>query len=142
MKIEQIENDLRTWFEYVTNKFSWLNIRYEFNPHRNAWLVSFSPANRIDLSEEFNKEAMDFEDAMYEKYELDAPLFTDEEKLFKLSPWAKTFGLQSLDCSKTSILREKKKELTWSASVSSLSSTESGLFPNMSNHVFSFVKVA
>lgn len=142
MMIEQIRNDLHTWFEYVSNKFQWLNIKYEFNPNRKVWLVSFSPASQIDLSDDFNKEAMAFEDAMYDKYELEAPLFTDEEKLFKLSPLAKTFGLQSLDCSKTSILREKKKELAWSASVSSLSSMEAGLFSNISNHVFSFVKVA
>lgn len=145
MMMEQIEKDLRTWFEAISKKFPWLTIKYEFSQKRNLWLVSFSPVSQIELSDDFNKEAMAFEDEMNAKYGYMAPLFTDEESLFRLSPVAKTFGLKSLDCYKTSILSEKSKELAWSIpvfSVSSVSSMETRPFSNISNHKCSFVKVA
>lgn len=142
MMMEQIEKDLHIWFEYISNKFQWLTVKYEFNQERNAWLVSFSPISEIDLSDDFNRDAMTFEDEMNMKYGLKAPLFTDEEQLFKLSPFAKTFGLQSLDCSKTSILNEKRKELDWSVSVSSVLSMETKGFSTYLNRICSFVKVA
>lgn len=47
--------------------------------------MSFSPVSQIELSEEFNREAMQFADEMNAIYGNEAPLFTDEEALFKIS---------------------------------------------------------
>ena len=88
MNRNKIEEELKSWFKAMIQKYNWLNIRYEYCQIRHVWLVSFSPANRIDLSEEFNADAMDFADKLNEKYGDGAPLFTDEEYLFKLSSYA------------------------------------------------------
>lgn len=92
MNKENIEKQLRTWFSQMTKKYSWLRIKFEFNEVRRVFMVSFSPVNQIELSDEFNRDAMQFADEMNEQYSNDAPLFTDEETLFKLSADAKTVG--------------------------------------------------
>lgn len=96
MKNEQIEKDLRAWFVLMTNKYSWLKIKFEFSNDRGVWLVSFAPVDRIEVSDEFNLDAMVFANEMNEKYGTDAPLFTDEEELFSLSSFAETFGKQRI----------------------------------------------
>ena len=82
---EIIEKQLRTWFAQMTKKYSWLRIKFEFNENRGVFMVSFSPVSQIELSNDFNMDAMKFADEMNEQYGNDAPLFTDEESLFKLS---------------------------------------------------------
>lgn len=82
---ENIEKQLRTWFAQMTKKYSWLRIKFEFNENRGVFMVSFSPVSQIELSNDFNMDAMKFADEMNEQYGNDAPLFTDEESLFKLS---------------------------------------------------------
>lgn len=92
MNKENIEKQLRTWFSQMTKKYSWLRIKFEFNEVRRVFMVSFSPVNQIELSDEFNRDAMQFADEMNATYGNEAPLFTDEETLFKLSADAKTVG--------------------------------------------------
>ena len=53
-------------------------------------LVSF--VSKIELSNDFNIDAMKFADEMNEQYCNDAPLFTDEESLFRLSADAEVIG--------------------------------------------------
>lgn len=103
MKNEHIEKDLRTWFVMMTNKYSWLKVKFEFNNDRGVWLVSFAPVDRIEVSDEFNLDAMAFANEMNEKYGIDAPLFTDEEELFSLSALAETIGKQRVLVVETSI---------------------------------------
>lgn len=85
MNKEIIEKQLHTWFSLMTKKYSWLRIKFEFNEARRVFMVSFSPVDRIELSDEFNLDAMQFSDEMNAIYGNEAPLFTDEESLFKLS---------------------------------------------------------
>jgi len=87
---EDIEKRLTAWFSVMSNKYSWLRIKYEFNERRNVFVVSFSPSCCIDASDEFNKDALLFENEINNEYGDYAPLFTDEEELFKLSENAKT----------------------------------------------------
>ena len=89
---EIIEKQLRTWFAQMTKKYSWLRIKFEFNENRGVFMVSFSPVSQIELSNDFNLDAIKFADEMNERYGNDAPLFTDEETLFKLSADAETVG--------------------------------------------------
>lgn len=79
---------LRAWFNEMTYKYSWLRIKFEFSKVRGLFMVSFSPISQIELSDEFNIEAMQFADKMNATYGNEAPLFTDEEELFRLSPKA------------------------------------------------------
>jgi len=85
MNRENIEIQLRNWFTRMTKKYSWLRIKFEFNEVRGVFLVSFSPVCQIELSDEFNLDVMNFADEMNANYGNEAPLFTDEEALFRLS---------------------------------------------------------
>ena len=53
-------------------------------------MVSYYPIERIDQCDEFCLEASDFEDSINLEYLDDAPLFCDDERLFRLSPNAET----------------------------------------------------
>lgn len=86
---EDIEKRLTAWFSEMTDKYSWLRIKFEFSERRGVFLVSFSPSACIDASDDFNKDALLFERHINCQYGDYAPLFTDEEELFKLSENAK-----------------------------------------------------
>jgi hypothetical protein len=81
----EIETKLRNWFEKMVNRYKWLNIKFEYSETRGIYLVSYSPVQKIEESDSFIKETMDFEDTMNSLYGDDSPLFCDEEKYFKLS---------------------------------------------------------
>lgn len=81
----EIETKLRNWFEQMVDRYKWLNIKFEYNKTRGIYLVSYSPIQKIEESDSFIKETMDFEDKMNFLYGDDSPLFCDEEKYFKLS---------------------------------------------------------
>lgn len=79
----------------MTKKYSWLRIKFEFNEVRGVFMVSFSPAYQIEHSDEFNLDAMTFADEMNDEYGNEAPLFTDEEALFRLSAEAEVISAHS-----------------------------------------------
>ena len=81
----EIETKLRNWFEQMVDRYKWLNIKFEYSETRGIYLVSYSPVQKIEESDSFIKETMDFEDTMNSLYGDDSPLFCDEEKYFKLS---------------------------------------------------------
>ena len=85
MKNERIEQELRTWFDRMLAKYVWLSIKFEFNLTRQCFMVSFSPETIISQSKDFCEETLAFEDKLNDEYGDDAPLFCDEESLFKLS---------------------------------------------------------
>lgn len=89
---DTIEQQLREWFTQMTNQYSWLRIKYEFNENRDVFMVSFAPTSKIELSDEFNLAALKFADDMNARFSNNAPLFTDEELLFKLSDNAEVIG--------------------------------------------------
>lgn len=88
---KKIEEILREWCQNMIKKYEWLTIRFEFNEIQKLYLVSFYPITKIDLSDDFNKDALTFEDKMNEDYGDKAPLFCDEESLFKLSSFAESY---------------------------------------------------
>lgn len=90
MKDNNLETTLRRWFTEMVNRYKWMSIRFEYSETRGVYLVSYSPADRIQGCEEFIEESIDFEDKMNALYGDDAPLFCDEEKYFKLSDNAET----------------------------------------------------
>ncbi len=89
---EDIEKRLRAWFSQMTEKYAWLRIKFEFNESRGVFMVSFSPLSHIESSDEFNIDVMTFADDMNALYANEAPLFTDEESLFALSPNAEVIS--------------------------------------------------
>lgn len=92
MKRLEIETSLRSWAKEMVSRFEWLTIRFEYNNVRHRYLVSYYYATNIDDNDPFYKEALDYEDKMNILYMDDAPLFCDEESLFKLSTDAETIG--------------------------------------------------
>lgn len=85
MKRDKIEKQLRLWFSQMLLKYTWLIIKYEYSDVEDCYLVSFSPEKELEQSDDFSKDALDFENRMNREYGDDAPLFCDEESLFKLS---------------------------------------------------------
>lgn len=85
MKQEEIKKKLSTWFDKMMTKYEWLSIKFEYSCKFKSYLVSFSPSSKIEESDEFCEESMNFEDEMNKLYGDDAPLFCDDEKYFKLS---------------------------------------------------------
>ena len=95
MNKNNIEQILRVWFVQMTERYPWLSIKFEYSDRKGAYLVSFSPIDKIELDDDFNIEAMRFSDEMNALYGDDAPLFTDEEKLFQLSEDAEVISARS-----------------------------------------------
>jgi hypothetical protein len=95
MNKEIIEKKLHAWFSQMTEKYVWLRIKFEFNEVRGVFMVSFSPIYQIEQSDEFNLDAMNFADEMNDEYGNEAPLFTDEEALFRLSDEAEVISAHS-----------------------------------------------
>ena len=85
MNRDNIKKKLHAWLSSMTMKYNWLQVKLEYKEDHGVFLVSFSPVSQIELSEEFNREAMQFADEMNAIYGNEAPLFTDEEALFKIS---------------------------------------------------------
>lgn len=59
MDRESVKSKLYAWLSSMTMKYNWLQVKYH-----GVFLVSFSPVSQIELSEEFNREAMQFADEM------------------------------------------------------------------------------
>lgn len=76
---------IKEWAEKMVEQYNWLTIKYEYSEFYRTVLVSFSPLEIIDNDDDFNRDTLFFEDAMTAEFGDDAPLFTDEEKLFTLS---------------------------------------------------------
>ena len=87
---EEIRGKLVAWFDKMMTKFEWLSIKFEYSDKLRSYLVSFSPSSKIEESDEFCAESMNFEDEMNNQYGDSAPLFCDDEKYFKLSDKAET----------------------------------------------------
>ena len=89
----KIYKKLYGWCKRITRKYGWLTVKFEFSDRYDTYLVSFYPSSIIENSDQFNIDAMAFEDKMNDQFGDMAPLFCDEESCFKLSNKAKVFGV-------------------------------------------------
>lgn len=83
-----MERDLVEMIRKLTSEFPWLSVRYEYSEDWDTLLVSYAPRNKIFKDERILSRMMTLEDELRDKYGEDAPLFCEEEHLFKLSPEA------------------------------------------------------
>lgn len=83
--MNKIESELREWFAYMQNKYTWLTIKYEYSEWRECFLVSLSPTSEISKDWDFCDEKMDFTDKLHDEFGDEAPLFCNDESLFELS---------------------------------------------------------
>lgn len=86
MKIIGIEKHLRNELIRLVTKYDWLTIKYEYNEMYGCHLVSYSPITLINVSEDFITDSMQLQRKMEDLYDDAAPLFCDEEDIFKLTP--------------------------------------------------------
>lgn len=110
--MKRVEQKLRAWFTYIQKRYDWLTIKFEYSSNRGCYVVSFSPETMISLDEEFCEEAMNFEDEMNEEFENEAPLFCDDEKLFKLSPNAEILPSKLESVSFAGVTNDETVKLT------------------------------
>lgn len=89
MKTEEIRNKLMSWSRQITSAYLGLQVRFEYSESRGVFLVSLY-TDEIDDMERFSIDVMSFEDEMEDMYGYDAPLFCDNEELFRLSSKAET----------------------------------------------------
>lgn len=86
MRIPKIECLLREYANVMEKQYNWLTIKFEYNENKQQYLVSYSPKDRIQSDNEFMTDSMMLEDYFNMVYGELAPLFCDDEELFKLSP--------------------------------------------------------
>lgn len=86
-KKEEIKKQLTEWFNIMLAKYTWLKVKYEYSEAKECYLVSFCIGSDIEYSD-FDKDVLEFEEIMDNKYGDYSPLFCDNESLFRLSPKA------------------------------------------------------
>ena len=117
MKDLDVERALRRYAEDLVSRYPWLTIRFEYSEKRSVYLVSYSPAQKINENESFIRESMAFEDRMNDIYDDDAPLFCDDEELFKLSPEAEVVRHHAPERAVRHVSPRKKRSVAEPAAV-------------------------
>ena len=138
MNKDQIKELLITWSNDMLDKYEWLCVKYEFSTKRGVYLVSFSPKSQIELSDEFNIEAMRFEDELYDLYGDNAPLFPDEDELFELSDTAEIIENPHAYASTKQLIQPLDSVIyTWSTpSLIDASKVNSNCHPSPEENIF------
>lgn len=85
-QMKAMEQDLVSMLKQLTIEFPWLSARYEYREPWNTFLVSYASSNMMFGDDDVLGRMMELEDELIAKYEDDAPLFCEEERLFTLSP--------------------------------------------------------
>lgn len=75
--------------------YTWLTIKFEYSKKFGVILIDFMYPQQYGTDENSNRDALTFNDQMCEIYGDNAPLFTNNEKLFKLSDKAQVICIKS-----------------------------------------------
>lgn len=84
-QMKAMEQDLVSMLKQLTLEFPWLSARYEYREPWDTFLVSYAPSNIMFGDDDVLGRMMELEDELIAKYEDDAPLFCEEERLFSLT---------------------------------------------------------
>lgn len=95
MKIPKIDYLLREYANIMVKQYKWLTVKFEYNEDTNNYLVSYSPKDKIQSDDNFMRDRDFVEDFFKDVYGDLAPLFCNEEELFKLSPNAEVIKYES-----------------------------------------------
>ncbi|MDE6718051.1 MAG: hypothetical protein K2J70_07655 [Muribaculaceae bacterium] len=85
MRKQEIEDKLREELTNIVKAYPFLTYRFEFCEKRNKFLVSVSSNRYIGSDEDIWDVFLDSEQRFEDEFGMDAPLFTSDEHLFKLS---------------------------------------------------------
>ena len=82
---QMMEKTIKEWAINMVRTYTWLTIKFEYNERFRTILIDLVYPPQYGNDEDFHRDALAFNDKMCKVYGDDAPLFTDNEKLFKLS---------------------------------------------------------
>lgn len=85
MNTQAIEEKLKKELTNIVRMYPFLTYKYEFNEKRNKFLVSVSSDRKIERDEEIWDVFLESEQGFEDEFGMSAPLFTSDERLFKLS---------------------------------------------------------
>lgn len=83
--IRIMEQKIIEWAEQMVKSFSWLTIKVDRSEVSGTCLVDLIYPEEYGDDEEFNREALAFEEKMTRLYGDNVPLFTDNGELFSVS---------------------------------------------------------
>lgn len=82
--MEEIEKYLDHYCMALVSKYEGLQMAYGYCKERGVYLVSYYLNDNLLNNDRFVREARDFENLMNIKYKDKAPLFCDNDELFKM----------------------------------------------------------
>ena len=112
MKDLEVERILRQYAEDLVSRYTWLTIRFEYSEKRSVYLVSYSPKCLIS-----GNDTLINEDRMNDVYGDEAPLFCEDERLFKLSPEAEVVRHHAPERAVRHVSPRKKRSVAEPAAV-------------------------
>ena len=99
-KKQVMEKTIKEWAINMVRAYTWLTIKFEYSKKFGVILIDFVYPQQYGNDEDFHRDALAFNDRMCEIYGDNAPLFTNNEKLFKLSYKAQVICIKSYSSSK------------------------------------------
>lgn len=99
-KKQVMEKTIKEWAINMVRAYTWLTIKFEYSKKFGVILIDFVYPQQYGNYEDFHRDALAFNDRMCEIYGDNAPLFTNNEKLFKLSDKAQVICIKSYSSSK------------------------------------------
>lgn len=96
-----MELTIQNWAEEMVRIYTWLTIKFEYSNRYKTFLVDLVYPSQYGDDENFHRAAMAFNDKLCDTYGDDAPLFTNNERLFKLSNEAQIVCANSYSASET-----------------------------------------
>lgn len=121
-----MELTIQNWAKKMVSIYTWLTIKFEYSNKYKTFLVDFIYPAQYGDDENFHREAMAFNDKMCDTYGDDAPLFTNNEKLFSLSENAQVIRANSYSTFET---------LTLAADLQSIGGWNQSKTPVTTSHV-------
>lgn len=97
---QMMEKTIKEWAINMVRTYTWLTIKFEYSKKFGVILIDFVYPPQCGNDEDFHRDALAFNGRMCEIYGDNAPLFTNNEKLFKLSDKAQVICIKSYSSSK------------------------------------------
>ena len=121
-----MELTIQNWAKEMVAIYTWLTIKFEYSNRYKTFLVDFIYPSQNGDDESFHRAAMEFNDKMCDTYGDDAPLFTNNDKLFSLSENAQIICANSYSVFRT---------LTLAVGLQSLGGWNKSKTPATASHV-------
>ncbi len=110
-----MKDTILKWANEMVQNYPWLTVKFEYSQRFGTFLVDFVYSSDNQNDQDFHRDALAFNDKMNELYCDDAPLFTDNGKLFTLSDDALIISSHTyFDCGEITSFFGLQEALNWS----------------------------